>query len=58
LRKPAARILAGLTCARRDRIVIEGAYDYVVVGAGASGAIIAGELSNTGAKAPYTLPVE
>jgi L-2-hydroxyglutarate oxidase LhgO len=47
-----------LTCARRDRIVIEGAYDYIVVGAGASGAIIAGELSKTGAKAPYTLPVE
>jgi choline dehydrogenase len=29
---------------------LEGAYDYIVVGAGASGAIIAGELSKTGAK--------
>lgn len=29
---------------------IEGAYDYIVVGAGASGAIVAGELSKTGAK--------
>jgi choline dehydrogenase len=29
---------------------LEGAYDYIVVGAGASGAIVAGELSKTGAK--------
>jgi choline dehydrogenase len=29
---------------------LEGSYDYIVVGAGASGAIIAGELSKTGAK--------
>ncbi len=29
---------------------LEGAYDYIVVGAGASGAIIAGELSKIGAK--------
>ena len=29
---------------------LESAYDYIVVGAGASGAIIAGELSKTGAK--------
>jgi choline dehydrogenase len=29
---------------------LEGAYDYIVVGAGASGSIIAGELSKTGAK--------
>jgi choline dehydrogenase len=28
----------------------EGAYDYIVVGAGASGSVIAGELSKTGAK--------
>ena len=28
---------------------LEGAYDYIVVGAGASGAIVAGELSKTGA---------
>src|SRR5258708_39718206 len=28
---------------------LEGAYDYIVVGAGASGSIIAGELSKTGA---------
>jgi choline dehydrogenase len=29
---------------------LEGAYDYIVVGAGASGSIVAGELSKTGAK--------
>jgi choline dehydrogenase-like flavoprotein len=29
---------------------VEGAYDYIVVGAGSSGSIIAGELSKTGAK--------
>ena len=29
---------------------LEGAYDYIVVGAGTSGAIVAGELSKTGAK--------
>jgi len=29
---------------------LEGAYDYIVVGAGASGAIVAGELSKIGAK--------
>ena len=29
---------------------LEAAYDYIVVGAGASGAIVAGELSKTGAK--------
>jgi len=29
---------------------LEGAYDYIVVGAGSSGSIIAGELSKTGAK--------
>jgi choline dehydrogenase len=29
---------------------VEGAYDYIVVGAGASGSIVAGELSKTGAK--------
>ncbi|SMG48991.1 GMC family oxidoreductase [Paraburkholderia susongensis] len=29
---------------------LEGAYDYIVVGAGASGAIVAGDLSKTGAK--------
>jgi choline dehydrogenase len=29
---------------------LEGAYDYIIVGAGASGSVIAGELSKTGAK--------
>src|SRR5580704_12270335 len=29
---------------------IEGAYDYIIVGAGASGCVVAGELSKTGAK--------
>jgi choline dehydrogenase len=29
---------------------LKGAYDYIVVGGGASGSIIAGELSKTGAK--------
>ncbi len=33
--------------ARQARL--EGAYDYIVVGAGASGAVVAGELSRTGA---------
>jgi choline dehydrogenase len=66
----AAGLTAGLSAAMVDqafaagdnqeanRAKLEGAYDYIVVGAGASGAIIAGELSKTGAKAPYTLPVE
>jgi choline dehydrogenase len=33
-----------------NQATLEGAYDYIVVGAGASGSIIAGELSKTGAK--------
>jgi choline dehydrogenase len=33
-----------------NRAAIKGAYDYIVVGAGASGSVIAGELSKTGAQ--------
>ena len=33
-----------------NRAKLEVAYDYIVIGAGASGAIVAGELSKTGAK--------
>src|SRR6202000_332750 len=33
-----------------NRAKLEDAYDYVIVGAGASGSIVAGELSKTGAK--------
>jgi len=33
----------------RNRSQLEGTYDYIVVGAGASGSVIAGELSKTGA---------
>jgi choline dehydrogenase len=58
----AAGLTAGLSAAKVDQAFaagdnqaakqakLEGAYDYIVVGAGASGAIIAGELSKTGAK--------
>jgi choline dehydrogenase len=58
----AAGLTAGLSAAMVDqafaagdnqeanRAKLEGAYDYIVVGAGASGAIVAGELSKTGAK--------
>jgi choline dehydrogenase-like flavoprotein len=58
----AAGLTAGLSAAMVDRAFaagdnqaanqakLEGAYDYIVVGAGASGAIVAGELSKTGAK--------
>ena len=33
-----------------NQVNIEGAYDYIVVGAGAAGSVVAGELSKTGAK--------
>jgi choline dehydrogenase len=33
----------------RNRAQLKAAYDYVVVGAGASGCVVAGELSKTGA---------
>jgi choline dehydrogenase len=33
-----------------NQVKLEAAYDYIVVGAGASGAVVAGELSKTGAK--------
>jgi len=33
-----------------NQVKLDGAYDYIVVGAGASGAVVAGELSKTGAK--------
>lgn len=33
-----------------NRASLESSYDYIVIGAGASGAIVAGELSKTGAK--------
>jgi choline dehydrogenase-like flavoprotein len=58
----AASLTAGLSAAMVDQAFaagdnqasnqakLEGAYDYIVVGAGASGAIVAGELSKTGAK--------
>lgn len=58
----AAGLTAGLSAAAADQAFaagdnqaanqakLEGAYDYIVVGAGASGAIVAGELSKTGAK--------
>src|SRR6266481_5697485 len=58
----AAGLTAGLSAAMVDQAFaagdnqaanqakLEGAYDYIVVGAGASGAIIAAELSKTGAK--------
>ena len=58
----AASLTAGLSAATVDQAFaagdnqaanqekLEGAYDYIVVGAGASGAIVAGELSKTGAK--------
>ena len=57
----AAGLTAGLSGATVDQALaagetqaanqakLEGAYDYIVVGAGASGSIIAGELSKTGA---------
>ena len=57
----AAGLTAGLSAAAADQAFaagdnqaanqakLEGAYDYIVVGAGASGAIVAGELSKTGA---------
>jgi choline dehydrogenase len=58
----AAGLTAGLSAAGVDQAIaagenqaanqtkLDGAYDYIVVGAGASGAIVAGELSKTGAK--------
>jgi hypothetical protein len=58
----AAGLTAGLPAAMVDQAFaagdnqaanqakLEGAYHYIVVGAGASGAIVAGELSKTGAK--------
>jgi choline dehydrogenase len=58
----AAGLTAGLSAAMVDQAFaaggnqaanqakLEGAYDYIVVGAGASGSIIAAELSKTGAK--------
>ncbi len=58
----AAGLTAGLSAAMVDQAFaagdnqaanqakLEGAYDYIVVGAGASGAIVAAELSKTGAK--------
>lgn len=58
----AAGVTAGLSAAMADQAFaagdnqaasqakLEGAYDYIVVGAGASGAIVAGELSKTGGK--------
>lgn len=58
----AAGLTAGFSAASMDQAFaagdnqaanqakIEGTYDYIVVGAGASGSIIAGELSKTGAK--------
>lgn len=58
----AAGLTAGLSAAMADQVFaagdnqaasrakLEGVYDYIVVGAGASGAIVAGELSKIGAK--------
>ena len=34
---------------RTNRAALRGSYDYIIVGAGASGSIITGELSKTGA---------
>jgi choline dehydrogenase len=57
-----AGLIAGLSGGTVDQVLaagetqaanqakIEGAYDYIVVGAGSSGSIIAAELSKTGAK--------
>ncbi len=56
----AAGLTAGLSSAMVDQAFaagenqaaakLEGAYDYIVVGAGASGSVVAGELSKTGAR--------
>jgi choline dehydrogenase len=58
----AAGLTAGFSAAGVDQAIaagenqaanqtkLDGAYDYIVVGSGASGAIVAGELSKTGAK--------
>jgi hypothetical protein len=40
----------------RNRAQHKGAYEYLVVGAGASSSVVAGELSKTGADVSPTFP--
>ena len=42
--------LAASEIQARNQTTVKRAYDYIVIGSGASGAIIAGELSKTGAE--------
>src|SRR5450631_2922027 len=50
---PGAMVQQALAASENQQVNqarLEGAYDYIIVGAGASGSIVAGELSKTGAK--------